>query len=125
MRIYISGAMTSDPDYEEKFSAAERWVWRNYPEAEVVNPVRLSRELERIRGAKPDSLPRAEYLKNDIKALLECDRLVAIPGFEESAGAMLEMNIAIALHLAVGQISEGDFEDTLEEYKSVDTEIIL
>lgn len=43
MRIYISGAMTSDPDYEEKFNAAERWIRRKYPDAEVVNP-----ETERI-----------------------------------------------------------------------------
>ena len=115
MRIYISGAMTSDPDYEEKFSAAERWVRRKYPEAEVVNPVRLSRELEWNRGAKPDSLPRHEYLKKDISELMECDRLVAIPGFEKSAGAMLEINIALSLFLVVGQIQDEDFNSILDE----------
>lgn len=109
MRIYISGAMTSDPDYEEKFDAAEEWICKKFANAEVVNPVRLSRELEESRGAKPDSLPRAEYLKRDIKALVECDRLVAIPGFEKSAGAMLEINIALALNQVVEQISGKDF----------------
>lgn len=115
MRIYISGAMTSDPDYEKKFNAAERWIRRKYPDAEVVNPVSLSRELEWNRGAKPDSLPRAEYLKKDISELVECDRLMAIPGFEKSAGAMLEINIALSLYLVVGQISDEDFNSVLDE----------
>ena len=115
MRIYISGAMTSDPDYEEKFNAAEIWIRRKYPEAEVENPVRLSRELEWNRGAKPDSLPRHEYLKKDISELMECDRLVAIPGFEKSAGAMLEINIALSLNLVVGQIQDEDFNSVLDE----------
>lgn len=53
MRIYISGAMTSDPDYEEKFDAAEEWVLGKYPCAEIVNPVRLSRELEKNGARSP------------------------------------------------------------------------
>lgn len=117
MRIYISGAMTSDPDYEEKFNAAERWIRRKYPDAEVVNPVRLSRELEESRCAEPDSLPRHEYLKKDISELVECNRLMAIPGFEKSAGAMLEINIALSLYLIVGQISDDDFNSVLDEYR--------
>ena len=117
MRIYISGAMTSDPNYREKFEAAEEWICKKFANAEVVNPARLSRELEESRGAKPDSLPRAEYLKRDIKALIECDSLMAIPGFEKSAGAMLEMNIALALRQSVGQISEEDFNTALDEHR--------
>ncbi len=34
MRIYISGAMTSDPHYEEKFFAAEEWIHKKYGNAE-------------------------------------------------------------------------------------------
>lgn len=115
MRVYISGAMTSDPDYEEKFNVAEIWIRRKYPEAEIVNPVRISRELEESMCAKPDSLPRPEYLKKDIRELVECDRLVAIPGFEKSAGAMLEINIALSLYLVVAQIPEEDFNSILAE----------
>ncbi len=109
MKIYISGARTNAPDYEEKFGVAEEWILGKYPAAEVVNPVRLSRELEKKWCAKPDSLPRAEYLKKDISELVKCDRLVAIPGFEKSAGAMLEINIALALNQVVEQISSKDF----------------
>jgi|GEM_PF-1988761 len=109
MRIYISGAMTSDQNYKEKFDVAEEWVLGKYPCAEIVNPVRLSRELEKKWCAKPDSLPRAEYLKKDISELVKCDRLVAIPGFEKSAGAMLKINIALALNQVVEQISGKDF----------------
>ncbi len=80
-----------------------------------MNPVRLSRELEWNRGAKPDSLPRAEYLKKDIGELVECDRLVSIPGFEKSAGAMLEINIALALGVVVERIREEHFNSVLAE----------
>ena len=109
MKFYRSGARTNAPDYEEKFGVAEEWILGKYPAAEVVNPVRLSRELEKKWCAKPDSLPRAEYLKKDISELVKCDRLVAIPGFEKSAGAMLEINIALALNQVVEQISSKDF----------------
>lgn len=49
--------------------------------------------------------------------MVKCDRLVAIPGFEKSAGAMLEINIALALNQVVEQISDKDFNIAFIEYR--------
>ena len=40
------------------------------------------------------TLPRYMYLKEDIKNLLNSDRIVFLPGFEKSAGALLEALVA-------------------------------
>jgi len=40
------------------------------------------------------SRERWEYLKQDLKNLLTCDYIVFLPGFEQSAGALLEALVA-------------------------------
>lgn len=86
-KIYIAGPMTG---YEEMnfpaFNAAaydltvDGWV--------VVNPVDIN----------PD--PKADWLecmRKDIKALVDCDAIYMLEGWDRSEGATIEHNIAKAL----------------------------
>ena len=83
-RIYISGPMTGKPDLNFPAFNAEALRLRSLG-YEVANPVELN----------PD--PAAlwhDCMKNDIKALLDCDALALLPGWEDSHGAHLELHIA-------------------------------
>lgn len=49
--------------------------------------------------------PRSYYMRLDIPALMDCDGVVVLPGWEQSRGASLEVWIAIDLDLPIYQIS--------------------
>jgi hypothetical protein len=86
-RIYVSGPMTGIPDHNfPAFNAeAARLRALGY---EVVNPVDVN----------PDhGTPWAECLRNDLLALLQCDGIALLPGWESSRGAALELHVARAL----------------------------
>lgn len=90
MKLYIAGPMTGYEDYNRgSFRYAQ-----SYLEAEgfeVVNPA-------------PYEHPGwewADYLKRDIPLLLGCDGVATLRGWQESAGASLEVLIAQRLGMPV------------------------
>lgn len=83
-RIYISGPMTGlmDSNFPAFNAEAERLRGLGH---EVVNPAELN----------PD--PATGWhacMRADIKALLDCDTLALLDGWQRSAGAHLEMHVA-------------------------------
>jgi hypothetical protein len=91
MKIYISGKITG-LDYNEAFAmfeAAEDVLKRlgHVP----VNPMKKVSEQE--------GKSWAEYMKEDIPILLECDGIYLLPNWRESRGARLERNIARELDM--------------------------
>ena len=40
-----------------------------------------------------------DYMKDDIVALLDCNEIHMLPGYESSRGALLEMHIALQLSI--------------------------
>lgn len=83
-RIYLSGPMSNMPDFNfPAFNAeADRLRALGY---DVVNPVDIN----------PDTTtPYNECLRNDLKALLDCDTIAMLEGWMNSNGAHLEMNVA-------------------------------
>ena len=92
--IYISGAVSSDKNYREKFDKAEKYlISKGY---EVVNPVKGESE-----GKSWDY-----YMKKDIKKLLECDSIYLLNDYIKSRGALLELKIALELGYTL--IKEGE-----------------
>ena len=56
MKIYISGAITNNPNYKEDFERAEDYLQRKYPKAEIINPALVNSFLSK-------STTHEEYMK--------------------------------------------------------------
>ena len=89
MKTYISGPISGRPfeEAESQFLYGEfhLGIIKKY---EFVNPMKLPHE----HGGT-----WKEYMKEDIAALMECDSIYMLKGWEDSAGARLEFSIAIGL----------------------------
>lgn len=86
-RIYISGPITGTDDYKDRFEKAENMLKRWIPDADIVNPVKVTESLEHFT--------HEQYLKVCIAALSCCDTIYALKGWRKSAGACEEMEYAI------------------------------
>ena len=83
MILYLSGRITSDPDYKRKFDAAET---RLKDEGHIVlNPAVLPKGLKLY----------ANYMQIGYSMLLAADGIVMLPGWKWSRGARLELKWAI------------------------------
>jgi len=90
LKLYLAGPMTGYADYNfPAFNEAAK-VLRGCGH-EVVNPA------ENFGGRR--DLPWEEYLKHDVKLLVDCEGLVALPGWNASRGAVLEYNLAESLRI--------------------------
>ncbi len=89
MKCYIAGPMRGYPDlnFPAFNKAAEDMQDKMW---EVVNPVDIN----------PDP-SYSVCMYNDIKALIECDAIYMLRGWEKSNGASLEYQIANALELEI------------------------
>ena len=85
LKVYISGAMTGLPEWNYPAFHARATDLRQKGYI-VLNPA------ENFDGQK--DLPRWMYLREDIKNLLSSDCIAFLPGFEKSAGALLEALVA-------------------------------
>ena len=84
MVVYLSGAMTGKPDLNFPLFKQEAARLRSLG-YEVVSPVEICAD---------QSANWHDCLKADIKALLDCDALALLSGWEDSQGAHLELHIA-------------------------------
>lgn len=84
MRIYICGPMTGLPELNFPAFHAAALRWREGG-AEVINPAEINPDVTALWS---------DCMKADIKALLDCDALFLLEGWENSKGANLEKHIA-------------------------------
>ena len=96
--IYISGAVSSDMFFREKFDKAEELL--KSKGFKVVNPVKGE-----VVGK--DWL---YYMKKDIIKLLDCDCVYALSDWDKSRGARIEIRLALSLGMEV--IFEKNVENT-------------
>jgi hypothetical protein len=101
MIVYLSGAMTGIP--EENFpafhAAARALRLLGYT---VINPAEFNVDVTGLEGRAR----WVKYLKEDIQALLDCESIVMLPGWENSEGATLEHCTATALDMPVMTLAE-------------------
>ncbi len=95
MQVYLSGPITGTKNYEKNFSIAERYFSERGHR--VTNPVRIGKLLEELHEGQEPSW--SEYMKEDVKALADCDAIAMLPGWNDSRGARLERQVADALGL--------------------------
>lgn len=100
-RVYVAGPMSGIAEYN--FPAfhclSTELRVEGYP---VVNPAELA-----LDAGPPGSQPWDFYMRVDLAALLECDAVCVLPGWERSKGASLEVHVARALEMPVFQRRAG------------------
>jgi hypothetical protein len=91
-KIYLSGKITGLP-YEEalkKFNLAENIA--KTISLEVVNPMTIEHNHD---------LSWESYMRQDLKAMLDCDSIYMLSNWKDSKGATIERDLAIKLNLSV------------------------
>ena len=94
MKVYIAGPMTGIDKFNfPAFDQAAMWLGRcGY---DVVSPAQLDRDA----GFDPkDYLPErdlAGIVRRDVNAVLECDSIFMLDGWEKSRGARAEWELAV------------------------------
>lgn len=92
MKVYISGKITGDPNYKKNFKKAVHKIiekgkemFETTEEIQMFNPATIS---------LPDNATWEDYMKYDLKILIDCDAVYMLKGWHESKGANLEFKIA-------------------------------
>ena len=100
MKVYISGAITNDPDYMEHFAAAELELLKAGHVA--VNPAKYSyiiqHEYLETMGIEYD---HDDWMITVMVLLKRCDAIYLIKGWDRSQGALQEYQAAKKLGLKV------------------------
>lgn len=110
---YLAGPMTGIEGHNfDKFDYfAGELRNRGY---NIVSPAEIARSLP----GKPGDLPYYEYIRADLKKLLECTDLILMPGWRGSRGALKELDIAEFINMRVWTIDQyvrlirADYGDT-------------
>ena len=83
MKVYLSGSITSDPNYKEHFTAAREYFTNlGYG---VVDPTQFTAESYE------------EYLRIDLLELLECNYICYVNDVTTSKGALVEKIVSDAV----------------------------
>lgn len=91
MKHYLCGPMSGYPDFNRTqfVACAQQLREIGY---DIVNPIEFDEE---------PGMPWSDYLRKDIRALMDCGGVITLPGWQESRGASLEIHIAHALGMWV------------------------
>lgn len=101
MKLYLSGPMTGYDEFNYPAFHAFASMLRNRGH-EVVSPP----EQDEISGLDPKVAKWEEFIRWDIRVLIDCEAIVLMDGWHKSRGARLEHHIADALGLKVLTIHE-------------------
>lgn len=118
LTVYIAGPMSGYPEYNYPafHRKEEELASKGY---RVINPARNF-------DGRID-LPYSNYLRKAVENVLEVDMVALLPGWEQSAGATLEVAVALALDLLVVDSDGRPFNQGLREFLfgSESTETVL
>jgi Asp-tRNA(Asn)/Glu-tRNA(Gln) amidotransferase A subunit family amidase len=92
MKIYISGKITGLDENEAFKNFNEAELYLRSQGHEVVNPMTLPHQHDRTWKS---------YMKEDVKAMMDCDAVYLLSNFRNSKGAMIERNIAKQLEMEI------------------------
>ena len=108
MKVYISGAITNNPNSKEQFEAAEeRLKAQGY---DVINPF------------KNQGYTYKEYIDTGLFELMHCEAIYLLKGYEQSTGATLEHDYARTVGLEIIRETDSDeltYGDLLKLFKNM------
>ncbi len=88
MRVYLSGPMTGHPESNfPAFHAAAAAL--RAKGLEVVNPAEIN-----VKGAENAADSYMACLRADLRAMMDCEAIALLAGWEKSNGANLELHVA-------------------------------
>ena len=110
MKLYIAGAISSDPHYVDHFLAGKTTVEAAGHKAILppnLRPATYDHEafMKEHNGNTPLDILRG-YLKQDLAALLDSDGIALLPSWKNSTGAGIEACVARGVGSSVFFISE-------------------
>jgi hypothetical protein len=88
--VYVSGPIKDNDDFERDFDRAERDL-RDLGFTPV-NPVTIDH---------PPNATVEDFMRGDIRALLDCESIYLLKGWEKSSGAKLEFLVATSCGMKV------------------------
>ena len=93
---YLSGPMSGYPDFNiPAFNDAAAKL--RAKGLQVISPPEIDGSTDKTWD---------QYLRQDLKALLDCHHIVLMPGWQESRGAKLEHAVAVGLGMRVWRLGE-------------------
>lgn len=96
-KVYISGPIKNNPDYLRHFQAAEHKL-RLRDGFETVNPCTIHDDEK--------EMTYEDFMRDDLKALLDCNSIYMLYGWEKSVGARLEHSVAAICGMKIMYESE-------------------
>jgi hypothetical protein len=96
LKFYLSGAITSQPDFKKYFKNHEDRL-RYWGITDIFNPAETD---------WPQDVKWETCMKYDLKILVDCDVLVLLPNWRKSRGAKLEVHIAKALGIRIVKVKD-------------------
>ena len=94
-KIYISGKITglTVPKAESLFNKAETQLKAMYPGCEIVNPMKINHD--------DHDKSWENYMRADLKEMLNCDSIYMLNNWQESKGAIVEYTLAKSLNFKI------------------------
>lgn len=92
MKVYLSGAITNNPNAKVQFDKAKETLLELKKGYEPISPMDLPHNHDKSWKS---------FMKEDIIELMKCDAIYMIAGWEKSSGANIEFNLANNLNYKV------------------------
>ena len=96
MKVYISGAISNQPNPRPAFDSAASAL--RAAGFDVVNPY----DLDHSKHGRA----WADFMRVDIKALMDCDAVAMLPGWRGSKGASIECSLAQDLGMVLKPLAD-------------------
>ena len=106
--IYLSGKITGDPKYLEKFAIVAHELRITYPQATVFNPAYEFSEIanELYKSGADEETQHRILVKMCLKMLKEYEAIALMPDWVESRGAAAELNAALERGMTIVRLTE-------------------
>lgn len=92
MKVYISGAITNNPNAKAQFDKAKETLLELNKGYEPISPMDLQHNHDKSWKS---------FMKEDIIELMKCDAIYMMQGWHESKGAVIEKELACALDFKI------------------------